>query len=140
VNAAVKPNRSLLVSWLLGATVVALVTFSFEALSAREASPARCPASGTASASVTAHVPAPASPATTESGRCPATGTTGSTGTTARSTSPSARCPVTGATTRSATPSVRCPVTGATAQPADPSGRCPVGGNTSGLLRPGLRV
>jgi hypothetical protein len=111
-----KPNRSLLVSWLLGASVVALVTFSFEALSAREASPASCPASGKASAVFAAQVPS--CPATAEQGRCPATG----------------------ATARSTTPSARCPVTGATAQPAAPSGRCPAAGDASDLLRPGLRL
>ena len=48
MNAALRPRRSLLVSWLLGASVVALVTFSFEALSAREAAPDLCPAAGAA--------------------------------------------------------------------------------------------
>lgn len=127
-----KPTRSLIVSWLLGASVVALVTFSFEALSAREPSPARCPANGTASAVVAAQVPS--CPATMEKSRCPATGAT------ARSTTPSVRCPATGVTARSTSATSRCPATGATAQPAAPTGRCPAGGNASGLLRPGLRV
>jgi hypothetical protein len=127
-----KPTRSLLVSWLLGAGVVALVTFSFEALSARETAAARGPATAAASSVVTAH--APACPSTTEAVRCPATGAT------AYSTSASGRCPVTGATAGSATPSARCPVSGATATPSAPSARCPAGGNASGLLRPGLRV
>jgi hypothetical protein len=126
-----KPARSLLVSWLLGATVVALVTFSFEALSEREVTEAIGPASASVTSVVTAH--APASPAATQEARCPATGAT------AHSATVTARCPV-GATAGSAASSDRCPATGATATPPAPTDRCPAGGNASGLLRPGLRV
>lgn len=85
MNTAMKPTRSLLVSWLLGASVVALVTFSFEALSAREAATATCPATG-----------AMVSTATTDSSICPAM-------------EESLRCPATGATASPAAPSGRCP-------------------------------
>ncbi len=87
-----KPSRSLLVSWLLGASVVALVTFSFEALSARDAAPARCPVTGAVSSTG-----APASPT------CPAMQGT-------------VRCPVTGATATPAAPRGRCPAGGDTSR------------------------
>jgi hypothetical protein len=80
-----KLNRSLLVSWLLGASVVALVTFSFEALSARGPAPNRCPATGALS-----------SAGATTSSTCPAM-------------EGKARCPVTGATATPAAPRGRCP-------------------------------
>ncbi len=88
-----KPSRSLIVSWLLGASVVALVTFSFEALSARESAPIRCPATGAMSPKG-----APSSPACTAVKgpvRCPVSGATAT---------PSAlrgRCPAGGDASRS---------------------------------------
>ncbi len=88
-----KLQRSVLVSWLLGASVVALVTFSFDALSARDAAPVRCPVTGAVS----------------------------STGAPASSTCPamegSLRCPVTGSTAAPAAPRGRCPVGGDTPRP-----------------------
>jgi len=75
MNAALRTRRSLLVSWLLGASVVAFVTFSFEALSAREAAPDRCLVTGEiASCAAKASSSRPARPRTevrTEA-RCPA--------------------------------------------------------------------
>ena len=88
-----KPRRSLLVSWLLGASVVALVTFSFDALSAREAAPIRCP--------VTGAMPSTGSPA---SSTCPAM-------------EEKFRCP-TGATDAPSAPRGRCPAGGDASRPA----------------------
>ncbi len=88
-----KPKRSHLVSWLLGASVVALVTFSFDALSARGSEPNRCPATGAMSS-----VGAPAASS------CPAM--KGKT-----------RCPVTGATATPAAPRGRCPAGGNVSDP-----------------------
>lgn len=127
-----KHSRSLLVSWLLGATVVALVTFSFEALSEREGGAAAGSPVAAAYSVVTAD--APACPAKTTAARCPATGAT------ARSTAAPGRCPVSGATAGPAAPSSRCPVSGATAAPAFPSGRCPAGGGSSVPLRTGHTI
>lgn len=111
-----KLTRSVLVSWLLGATFVGLVTFSFEALSAREAPAARCPVTGATSAA-----------RATTSSTCPAM-TAG------------VRCPAAGAMAMPAPASARCPVSGSTTSPVVPPGRCPAGGDASGLARPGLRV
>ncbi|MBK9374424.1 MAG: hypothetical protein IPN03_12010 [Holophagales bacterium] len=80
-----KPTRSLIVSWLLGASVVALVTFSFEALSAREAETATRPVTGAVVL----------------------TGTTGSSGCPAMEGT--LRCPASGVTASPAAPSDRCP-------------------------------
>ncbi|HYN42954.1 MAG TPA: hypothetical protein VE129_14340 [Thermoanaerobaculia bacterium] len=87
-----KPTRSLLVSWLLGASVVALVTFSFDALSARDAAPIRCPATG---AMLSTGSPASSTcPAMEGSFRCP-------TGATATPSAPRGRCPAGGDAFRS---------------------------------------
>ena len=86
-----RPKRSVLVSWLLGAVAGAAVTLSFEALSAREAAPARCPVTG----------------AVATEGRCPASAPAEG----------AARCPVTGATGREEAPAPggRCPASPVTA-------------------------
>lgn len=147
-----KPSRSLLVSWLLGATVVALVTFSFEALSERESFRADRPSTEAVTTVVAAY--SPASAATAERGRCPATGalapSTKASGrcpvsgaTAGPATAEKGRCPVTGQTAGGAAPSARCPVTGASARPAGPatpSGRCPAGGDPSVPLRAGHTI
>jgi hypothetical protein len=83
-----RPSRSLIVSWLLGASFVALVTFSFEALSARDAAQSRCPVTGAVA------LDGQSDPAT-----CPAMET-------------SVRCPATGATSAPVVPSGRCPAGG----------------------------
>ncbi len=88
MKAAAKPSRSLIVSWLLGASVVALVTFSFEALSAREAGTGRCPV--TSAVSSPGGTGSPACPAMERAPRCPATGAT------AAPAAPLGRCPAGG--------------------------------------------
>lgn len=93
VIAALKPRRSLLVSWLLGAFVVALVTFSFDALSARNAASIRCPATG-----ATSFTGAPASatcPAMEGRVHCPVSGAP------ATPSAPRSRCPAGGDASRS---------------------------------------
>lgn len=88
MNATMRPSRSLIVSWLLGASFVALVTFSFEALSARDAAQGRCPVTGAVALAV--ETDPPTCPAVEGRLRCPATG--------ARSSPavPSGRCPAAG--------------------------------------------
>jgi hypothetical protein len=88
VTDAMKPSRSLVVSWLLGASVVALVTFSFEALSAREAAQGRCPVTGAVALAV--ETDPPTCPAMRGKVRRPTTGDT------ARPAVTSGRCPAAG--------------------------------------------
>ena len=85
MNEASRPGRSLIVTWLLGASVVVLVTISFEALSANAGAPKRCPVTG--AAAFTAETASPACPALERRPRCPATGAT------AAPETPLRRCP-----------------------------------------------
>jgi hypothetical protein len=88
MTATTRPSRSLIVSWLLGASFVALVTFSFEALSAREAAQGRCPITG--AVALAAETDPPTCPRMEERLRCPATGATSA------PSVPSGRCPAGG--------------------------------------------
>ena len=88
MNATTRPSRSLIVSWLLGASFVALVTFSFEALSARDAVKGRCPVTG--AVALAAETDPPTCPAMRGKVRRPTTGDT------ARPAVPSGRCPAAG--------------------------------------------
>jgi len=74
MNEASRPGRSLIVTWLLAASVVVLVTISFEALSANAGASKRCPATG--AAALTAETASPACPALERRPRCPASGAT----------------------------------------------------------------
>lgn len=94
-----KTRRSLLVSWLLGASAVALLTLSFEGLSAREKEESRSPATGAISAATAPSAPAGPAARDRDAGRCPA----------APAVVTDDRCPAAGRSFRRATPPPGCP-------------------------------